>query len=128
MLALTGPRGKGLTGPGQRYVLTIDNSASMRATDVSPTRLDRAKEEAKKIVAAMGGNDLAMVITFSDRARIVSNYSGDRGLLARRIDAIEPSEESTSLRDALQLAAGLANPSKQIGEGVVATSVVTPQR
>ncbi len=31
------------------------------------------------------------------------------------------------MRDALQVAAGLANPSKQIGEGVVATSVVTPK-
>src|SRR5881227_2347040 len=29
MLALTGPRIRGTTGPGQRYVLAIDTSASM---------------------------------------------------------------------------------------------------
>src|SRR5260370_40542687 len=48
-------------------------------------------------------------------------------MLHRRIDEIAPSEGTTSLRDALQVAAGLANPSKQIGEGVVASAVVTPK-
>ena len=45
----------------------------------------------------------------------------------QRIDAIAPTQATTSLREALQVAAGLANPSKQIGEGVVASSVVTPK-
>jgi hypothetical protein len=126
MVALTGPRVQGTSGQGQRFVLAIDTSASMSATDVKPTRLARAKEEAKKIVQGMEGDDLAMVIAFSDRARIVSNYTGDQRTLLRRIDAIAPTEGTTSLLDALQVAAGLANPSKQIGEGVVATAVVTP--
>jgi hypothetical protein len=127
MLALTGPRVRGTSAQGQRFVLAIDNSASMSATDVKPTRLAKAKEEAKKVVNAMGQDDLAMVIAFSDRARVVSNYTSDRRALLQRIEAITPSEGTTSLRDALQVAAGLANPSKQIGEGVVATSVVTPK-
>lgn len=126
MLALLGPRMKGLSTQGARYVLAIDNSASMSATDVKPTRLARAKAEARKIVDSMGGDDLAMVVTFSDRAKVVSNYTGDRTALARRIDAIEPTETSTSLREALQVAAGLANPSKQ-AEGVAANSLVPPQ-
>src|SRR3954449_8663208 len=76
MLALAGPRIRGTSGPGQRYVLAIDNSASMGATDVSPTRLARAKEQAKQVINGMESDDLAMVISFSDRARIVSNYTG----------------------------------------------------
>lgn len=127
MVALTGPRVRGTTGQGQRYVLAIDNSASMSATDVAPNRLERARAEARKVINGMGTDDLAMVITFSDRARIVSNYTGDRRLLLRRVNEVAPTEGSTSLRDALQVAAGLANPSKQFGEGVVATSVVTPR-
>jgi hypothetical protein len=127
MLALAGPRIKGSTGQGQRYILAIDNSASMAATDVAPTRLAKAKIEAKKIVDAMENDDLAMVIAFADRARVVASYTGHRGLLRQKIDAIEPTQGTTSLRDALQVAAGLANPSKQIGEGVVASSVVTPK-
>ena len=127
MIALLGPRVRGTSTQGQRFVIAIDNSASMSATDVSPSRLAKAKEEAKKVVNGMAGDDLAMVIAFSDRARVVSNYTGDQALLLRRIDGVEPTEGTTSLRDALQVAAGLANPSKQIGEGVVATSVVTPR-
>jgi hypothetical protein len=127
MLALAGPKGKGSTGYGQRYVLAIDNSASMASSDVPPTRLAKAKEEAKKIIQSMESDDLAMVISFSDRAKVVSNYTGDTRQLLRRIDAIPQTESTTSLREALQVAAGLANPSKQIGEGVVASSVVPPK-
>src|SRR5512142_1191179 len=127
MLALAGPRVEGTTGEGRRFILAIDNSASMSATDVAPSRLAWAKGEAKKVVASMEDDDLAMVITFSDRAKVVSNYSGARRLLRRRIDAIGPTQASTSLREALQVAAGLANPAKQIGEGVVATKVGLPK-
>jgi hypothetical protein len=127
MLALAGPQMKGSGATGQRFVLMIDNSASMLATDIAPNRLARAKEAAKKVVSEMDSDDLAMVIAFSDTARVVSNYTGDRAVLAARIDSIEPTQATTSLREGLQVAAGLANPSKQIGEGVVASSVVTPK-
>lgn len=127
MLALLGPRMKGHSSQGQRYILAIDQSASMSATDIQPTRLEQAKQEAGKIIANMQKGDLAMVIAFSDKARVVSSYTANRDLLRARIDAIEPTQGATSLREALQVAAGLANPSKQIGEGEVATSVVPPK-
>src|SRR6516165_821059 len=44
MLALAGPRMKGSTDQGQRFVLLIDCSASMLATDAEPSRLAKAKE------------------------------------------------------------------------------------
>src|SRR5437899_2408809 len=113
MLALAGPRVRGTAGAGQRYVFAIDNSASMLATDVAPSRLARAKEEAKSVVATMGANDLAMVISFADRARVESSYTGNRALLRAKIDAIKPLQGTTSLRDALQVASGLANPEKE---------------
>ncbi len=127
MIALLGPRMQGSSAQGRRFVLAVDNSASMAATDISPTRLEKAKLEAKKILDDMKNDDLVMIISFSDRARVVSNYTSDRRTLLRRLNEITPSEGTTSLRDALQVAAGLANPSKQIGEGVVATSIVTPK-
>ncbi|MDX2036366.1 MAG: BatA domain-containing protein [Isosphaeraceae bacterium] len=126
MFALAGPRTRGAAGQGARYVIAIDNSASMSATDVAPSRLEDAKAKAKRVVDSMGSSDLAMVIAFSDRARVVSLYTGNRQLLNKRIDEIEPTESSTTLRDALQVAAGLANPSRQI-EGVAATSIVPPK-
>lgn len=127
MIALAGPRMAGSASRGARFVLLIDQSASMSAVDVAPSRLGQAKEMATKVVKAMDSDDLAMVIAFSDKARVVSNYTGDRRVLEERIAAIEPTESSTSLREALEVASGLANPSKQIGEGVAASSVVTPK-
>ncbi len=126
MLALAGPRIRGSSSLGERFVLAIDNSASMSASDVEPTRLEKAKLEAKKIVNQMESNDLAMVVSFSDRAKVVSNYTGNRNLLLQRIDGVKPTEATTSLREALQVAAGLANPSKQ-AEGVAANSLVPPK-
>ncbi len=128
MLALAGLRSKGTGGQGQRYVLMIDNSASMAATDVPPNRLENAKEKARKVVTSMDSDDLAMVVSFGETARVVSNYTGDKRALLQRIDSIPPTQSTTSLREALQVAAGLANPSKQIGEGVVATDApATPK-
>jgi hypothetical protein len=127
MLALAGPRTKGSGAQGQRYVLMIDNSASMSATDVAPSRLAQAKEAAKKIVREMHSDDLAMVIAFADKAAVISNYTSDRRLLEDRIDALAATQSTTSLREGLQVAAGLANPSKQIGEGVAASAIVTPK-
>ncbi len=130
MLALLGPRVRGTVEQGQRFVIAIDNSASMSATDVSPSRLEKAKDEAKKIIDAMESGDLAMVIAFNDRAKVISNYTGNRSLLRQRINGIEPTQATTSLREALQVAAGLANPSKDFAalqEGVVATAVIPPK-
>ncbi len=126
MLALAGPRIRGTSTVGERFVLAIDNSASMSASDVAPTRLEKAKDDAKKIVAGMKSSDLAMVVSFSDRAKVVSNYTSNRSLLTQRIDSIQPTEATTSLREALQVAAGLANPSKQ-AEGVAANNLVPPK-
>ncbi len=127
LFALLGPQTRGLQRQGRRLVLAIDESASMAATDVAPSRIEQAKLEARKILDAMGSGDLAMLIAFSDRARVVANYTENTDLLRRRLDAIEPTEASTSLREALQLVAGLANPQKQVGEGQVASDVVPPR-
>jgi hypothetical protein len=133
MLALAGPRIKGTTGQGQRYILVVDNSASMSATDVAPSRLERARAEAQKIVDGMESDDSAMIITFSDRARVVSNYTSNRALLRQRLRAIEPTEGSTSLREALVVASGLANPSSDLAarameQGTVAVRTALPPK
>lgn len=126
LFALLGPQMKGSTRVGQRYVIAIDTSASMSATDVRPTRLDEAKSRALDLVDSMGSNDLAMVISFSDSARVVSTYTGNKAQLRERISSVRPARTSTSLREALEVAAGLANPSKQFGEGEVASEVDPP--
>src|SRR5262245_20062266 len=52
----------GQTASGKHYILMIDNSASMSATDVAPNRLEWAKQEAIKEIDAATDNDVGMVL------------------------------------------------------------------
>src|SRR5439155_4036403 len=50
--ASLGLRFHGQTATGRHYIIMIDNSASMSATDVQPSRLEWAKQEAPKLIDA----------------------------------------------------------------------------
>ena len=78
------------SGPGRRYVLLIDRSASMGATDGETggrkTRLDVAKERASALVETLRGrttfsltdtSDQAMVVAFDERAHVMCKFSSD---------------------------------------------------
>ena len=113
LLALAGPVLSLQRGPGQRYVILIDRSASMNATDVAPSRLAEAKKQAKVFVESMrsgsvvslrDASDHAMVIAFDGRARVMCNFTSDRRKLADAIDAIEPGDGVSRLGEALTVA------------------------
>jgi hypothetical protein len=133
LLALAGPRWTNVGAPGQRVIFLIDRSASMRSTDVAPTRLDQAKKLAGEAIDAMASGDRAMIIAFDQSAQVVSTYTNNRALLRQRLGSITASESSTSLRDALEVASGLANPSSDVNarnlpQGVIATEAMEPAR
>src|SRR5581483_6520957 len=100
----------GRTGGGKHYILMIDNSASMGATDISPSRLHWAKQEALKEVDAATDNDYGMVIVFNSSAEILQSYTNNRGQLHSAIDRIVQTERPTRIEEALSLADSLANP------------------
>ncbi|QDU95395.1 vWA domain-containing protein [Lignipirellula cremea] len=97
---------------GNRFILMIDNSASMSATDVGPSRLEEAKKQARGIIDEMRSGDAAMILSFSDQSNIVQSYSDNRAELRSRLDSIQPSQRRTQVDDALRYAAGLANPGR----------------
>ena len=117
MGALLRPSWQGTKLIGSRFIFLIDNSASMSATDVKPNRLDEAKRQVGDLIDQMKSGDVAMLISFADTARVEQGFTDDRGLLHRRLEAIEPTKRSTSLLEALKLASGLANPGRS-GEDV----------
>ncbi len=100
----------GATTTGEHYILMIDNSASMSATDASPNRLAQAKEEAQKVIDAHSDSDFGMVLVFNSEATTWQSYTNDRAVLRRAIDRIGPTQRPTRIKDALELADGLANP------------------
>lgn len=95
-----------------RVIILLDNSASMSAQDVSPSRLDAAKDRALEIVEKLGPSDVAMVIAYSDEAQVVQEYTDNRSLLRQKIQAVEPTQRPSRLDEALRAASGLANPGR----------------
>ena len=127
MLALVRPGWSGSELVGDRYVFLIDNSASMQATDVRPTRMDEAKRRASELIDQMKSGDVAMIVSFADSARVEQVFTDNRPALSRQLAAIQPTNRPTSLSEALRVAAGLANAQpanesdKQLSQGQPAT-------
>jgi hypothetical protein len=98
---------------GGRYVLLIDNSASMTATDTEDgaSRLEVAKLRAKERIESIYSGGLlgsepgeTMIIAFSDRAEIACRFSTSRQELLDAIDRILPTHAPTSIGEAFKLA------------------------
>jgi hypothetical protein len=112
VLALLQPHWRGRQLTGDRFIFLVDNSASMQAGDVAPSRLEEAKRRTGELIDAMKPGDAAMLISFSDTARVEQPFTRDRRLLRRALEGIGPSDRPTSLHEALRVASGLANPGR----------------
>ncbi len=125
LLALAWPILSLVAGPGQRYVLLIDRSASMNAIDFEPSalnenlpsRLDIAKEQAKVFIESLRSKALfslrdesnqTMVIAFDNHAKVMCNFTSDKRQLISAIDAIAPSHNQSSLAEAVVVANAFA--------------------
>ncbi|HZT83407.1 MAG TPA: VWA domain-containing protein [Gemmataceae bacterium] len=116
----------GGTGSGEHYILMIDNSASMSATDTAPSRLDEAKKLALQEIDAHGDNDFGMVIAFNSQAQILQSYTSDKALLRRAVNGIGPTQRPTRIDEALGLADSLANPRRSSDDASVAPAGAEP--
>ncbi|MBI1337477.1 MAG: VWA domain-containing protein [Phycisphaera sp.] len=108
LLALAGPMWKMPFNPGKRTILVIDQSASMNATDESPTRLDAAKERALAMIGITDtGNTQqpgsVMVVSFAQHATVVQPFTSDVSLLRSAIRSIQPTDQPTNLAQAMKL-------------------------
>ena len=122
VLGLTGLLGAlGLAGPrsGRTEVETetralsllfaVDISRSMLAEDVSPSRLQRASREARRLIQDLEGDRLGL-IAFAGRSYILAPLTVDGGAIRMYIDALDPdlaSEGGTSLAAVLSQGAQL---------------------
>jgi hypothetical protein len=116
----------GRTTAGKHYILLIDNSASMAATDFSPSRLHWAKEQAIREIDAATDNDFGMVIEFSSTAEIRQSYTNNRAELRAAVDNIEQTQRPTRIDEALSLADSLANPTRTADDASVRPANVEP--
>jgi Ca-activated chloride channel family protein len=84
-------------------MVTIDTSASMAATDVSPTRLDAAKAQARTFVTRLPSGIKVGVVQFATAASVVAAPTTDRSTVLAAIDGLQEGE-GTATGDAIDLA------------------------
>jgi hypothetical protein len=104
LFALGDPRPTATLGEGRNLVILIDASASMKAVDVKPSRLEVAKDEARKLVRGLGGSDRALVVQMGPVPVPLSTLSGDATELVPAVDRVRASDTRADLTRALELA------------------------
>lgn len=88
-------------------VVLLDTSASMSATDVSPSRFDAAKAEVRTLIDALGPNDAMTLIAMGRTPAVVQNSTGDHAALEAALDALQLGTGDADLGAGLSLAAAL---------------------
>jgi Ca-activated chloride channel family protein len=115
-VAAAGPRwGSEATvvqGEGIDLVLALDASLSMLATDERPNRLERMKQEVRRLRATSRGDRIAL-LAFAGRSYILTPLTVDDGALDLFLDNLDPSvvgqagsSLSRTIRQATELLAG----------------------
>ena len=93
-LALAGPRWGLARGPrsarGIDMAIAIDASLSMMAPDVRPSRLERVKQEVRRLRAQAPADRIAL-IAFAGRSYILTPLTTDDGAIELFLDNLDPS-------------------------------------
>jgi len=107
-LALAGPRwGTTASSEARRgldIAVALDASLSMMARDERPTRLDRMKQEVRRLRAASRADRLA-IIAFAGRSYILSPLTADEGAIELYLENLTPEsvgQAGTSLARAIR--------------------------
>lgn len=110
VLAVARPQFAFLTKSARQLVLIIDRSASMNAVEGSEerTRLESAKQSALQTVDGLRFMDEMTVISSHTQPVIHSPFTNHQRSLREAINAIEPTDISTALEPAFDLASAIA--------------------
>ena len=93
-LAIAGPRWgherSTVRSSGVDMVLAVDASLSMMATDEKPNRLERVKQEIRRLRAISPGNRVGL-LAFAGRSYVLTPITVDGGALDLFLDNLDPS-------------------------------------
>jgi uncharacterized membrane protein len=106
-VALARPTVTVLGDGARKVVVVLDNSASMKARDVSPSRFDRAKAEAAALVRRLSEGAEVMVIESGVQPRVTAALSRDRDRALAAIWSARPHDLPHRLTDAIRTARAL---------------------
>ncbi len=132
VLAAVGPSWKQQPNPltedeAGLYVL-LEVSGSMMATDVLPSRLERAKHKLSDLLDARKGSPTGLIV-YSGSAHLVMPPTTDGRIIMQMVEELEPEmmpSQGVALASALRLAERMFERSDQPGSVVIFTDGIEP--
>ncbi|MGO8677194.1 MAG: vWA domain-containing protein [Limisphaerales bacterium] len=112
VFALSRPYFAAKAKPAELRVIILDASASMQATDESPSRFEKARAEALKWVDSLAGSDQMVVLLAGANAEVKQSATSEKPLLRRALQACVCSDSPTRLLSALRMAESLVRDQK----------------
>src|SRR5215470_15999154 len=107
VLALSRPYFAARMKAAQLRVVILDASASMQATDETPSRFEKARSEALKWVDSLAGSDQMVILQAGANTEVKQSATSDKAALRRAIQACVCSDGPTRLGPALRMAESL---------------------
>jgi Ca-activated chloride channel family protein len=92
---------------GKCVAVVLDASASMRATDVKPSRFDRAKAEAATLIDGLGRDDSMCVVVAGAPTRVAAPLTSDKSVLRKALQLTTATDCPTRPDEAVRLALSL---------------------
>lgn len=102
--AMGDPRYAGASDEGQTTVVLIDASASMRATDVEPSRLEAGRAEVERLIEGLGPDDRMIVAQMDASTVPLTSLTGDPMLLSEGLERLAPTDVAADLSRGLRFA------------------------
>jgi len=94
---------------GSSMIIIIDSSASMAATDIEPSRLEAAKQQAQAFTEEAPENTRITVISAGEQTEILVSASQDRKLTQQAINSISTPKGSSDFSTALQITSAITS-------------------
>jgi hypothetical protein len=107
VLALARPFFKTQARPAELRVIILDTSASMQATDETPSRFEKARAEAMKWVDSLADNDQMVILQAGANTEVKQSATSEKAALRRALQACACSDGPTRLIPALRMAESL---------------------
>ncbi|MFM8357192.1 MAG: vWA domain-containing protein, partial [Verrucomicrobiota bacterium] len=109
ILALARPYFDGQVGRGGLQVVVLDASASMQATDELPSRFERARAEARRLVDALGSTNTEQmaILVAGASTEVRQSRTANKAALRRALESARVTDAPTRLADALRVAESL---------------------
>src|SRR5437870_13606460 len=104
IFALARPYFSGRLAGGNLQVVILDASASMQSTDETPSRFEKARAEALKLVDGLRDNDQMVVLQSAANTEVKQSATSDKMALRRALESCVAVDSPTRLAEAFKLA------------------------